>query len=68
MVRWGGDDRRPDESLFSIDVRPGDARLVQVAEKIRRWNFTPGLGSGVLVDPLQPARRKAAKRLAGQQA
>ncbi|WP_406331686.1 hypothetical protein [Streptomyces sp. NBC_00203] len=68
VVRWGGDDRRPDESLFSIDVRPGDARLVQVAEKIRGWNFTPGLGSGVLVDPLQPARRKAAKRLAGQQA
>ncbi|WP_432176712.1 hypothetical protein [Streptomyces sp. Tue6028] len=67
VVRWGGDDRKPDESLFSIDVGPGDARLSAVAEKIRRWAETPGLGSGVLVDPLQPQRRKAAKRLAAQQ-
>ncbi|MCL7427115.1 hypothetical protein [Streptomyces sp. YS415] len=68
VVRWGGDDRNPDESLFYIDVPPGDARLIQVAQKIREWNYTPGKGSGVLVDPLQPQRRKAAKRLAAQQA
>ncbi|WP_369248035.1 hypothetical protein [Streptomyces sp. R41] len=68
VVRWGGDDRAPDESLFYIDVRPDDARLTKVAEKIRTWTFTPGQGSGVLVDPLQSQRRKAAERLASQQA
>lgn len=67
VVRWGGDDATPDESLFSIDVPPGDNRLVKVAAKIRGWNHTPGMGSGVLVDPQQPHRRASAKRLAAQQ-
>lgn len=67
VVRWGGDDATPDESLFSIDVPPGDNRLVEVAAKIRGWNHTPGKGSGVLVDPQQPHRRASAKRLAAQQ-
>ncbi len=67
VVRWGGDDSKPDESLFYIDVPPGDERLIRVAEKIRGWAYTPGKGVGVLVDPLQPQRRKAAERLAGQQ-
>ncbi|MFJ4907613.1 hypothetical protein ACIQCR_04680 [Streptomyces sp. NPDC093249] len=67
VVRWGGDDATPDESLFSIDVPPGDNRLVKVAAKIRGWNHTPGKGSGVLVDPQQPHRRASAKRLAAQQ-
>ncbi|GAA2520580.1 MULTISPECIES: twin-arginine translocation signal domain-containing protein [Streptomyces] len=68
VIRWGGDDSTPDESLFYIDVPPGDERLVRVALKIRGWAYTPGRGSGVLVDPLQPRRRKAAERLAAQQA
>ncbi|WKX12199.2 hypothetical protein [Streptomyces sp. NL15-2K] len=67
VVRWGGDDSRPNESLFYIDVPPGDERLTRVAEKIRGWTYTPGKGAGVLVDPLQPERRTAANRLAGQQ-
>ncbi|WP_411069538.1 hypothetical protein [Streptomyces sp. cmx-4-25] len=67
VVRWGGDDATPDESLFSIDVPPGDNRLVKVAAKIRGWSHTPGKGSGVLVDPQQPHRRASAKRLAAQQ-
>ncbi|MFJ2557307.1 MULTISPECIES: hypothetical protein [unclassified Streptomyces] len=67
VVRWGGDDRTPDESLFSIDVPPGDERLTEVAAKIRGWTHTPGQGSGVLVDPRRPERRKAAERLAAQQ-
>ncbi|MFF2526987.1 hypothetical protein [Streptomyces liangshanensis] len=67
VVRWGGDDRRPDESLFYIDVPPGDERLTEVAAKIRGWSHTAGQGSGVLVDPLLPQRRKAAERLAVQQ-
>ncbi|MFI6275875.1 hypothetical protein [Streptomyces sp. NPDC050988] len=67
VVRWGGDDGKPDESLFYIDVPPGDERLIKVAEKLRHWAYTPGRGAGVLVDPLQPQRRKAAKRLAGRQ-
>jgi hypothetical protein len=68
VLRWGGDDGTPDESLFYIDVPPGDERLTKVAQKIRGWSFIPGRGSGVLVDTLQPHRRKAAKRLAAQQA
>ncbi|MFD8205348.1 hypothetical protein ACFV2S_02875 [Streptomyces sp. NPDC059695] len=67
VVRWGGDDARPDESLFSIDVPPGDDRLTRAAAKIRGWNHTPGKGSGVLVDPLQAHRRASAERLATQQ-
>lgn len=68
VVRWGGDDDKPDESLFYIDVPPGDERLTKVAEKIWHWAYTPGQGSGVLVDPLQSQRRKAAEQLAGKQA
>ncbi|MFI1884786.1 hypothetical protein [Streptomyces jumonjinensis] len=67
VVRWGGDDRRPDESLFSIDVPPADARLARLAEKIRSWDYIPGQGAGTPVDPSQPQRRKAAKRLAARQ-
>ncbi|WP_426363738.1 hypothetical protein [Streptomyces sp. E-08] len=67
VVRWGGDDAKPDESLFSIDVPPGDERLTRTAAKIRGWNHTPGQGSGVLLDPLQPQRRASAKRLATRQ-
>ncbi|MFC9426773.1 hypothetical protein [Streptomyces sp. NPDC056987] len=67
VVRWGGDDRVPDESLFSIDVPPGDKRLTEVAAKIRGWTHTPGQGSGVIVDTRSPERRKAAERLAARQ-
>ncbi|MET9599891.1 hypothetical protein [Streptomyces sp. NPDC006459] len=67
VVRWGGDDAKPDESLFYIDVRPGDERLGTVAGKIWDWNHTPGLGSGVLVDTVQPQRKSSADRLAAQQ-
>lgn len=68
IVRWGGDDHKPDESLFYIDVGPDDERLIRVADKIRTWNYTPGMGSGVVIDPLQPKRRSAAERLAARQA
>ncbi|MFD6171332.1 hypothetical protein [Streptomyces coeruleorubidus] len=67
VVRWGGDDKRPDEALFYIDTAPGDRRLSQLAEKIRHWDWTPGAGAGSGADPLQPARRRAAERLARQQ-
>jgi hypothetical protein len=66
-VRWGGDDRHPDEALFYIDVGPGDARLPQVAAKFRGWAQTPGQGAGTISDPLQPRRRRAAQRLTRQQ-
>ncbi|MFY1678411.1 hypothetical protein [Streptomyces sp. WMMC905] len=46
VVRWGGDDKRPDEALFYVAVAPGDARLPQLAERIVRWNWTPGRGAG----------------------
>ncbi|OLZ67881.1 hypothetical protein AV521_23110 [Streptomyces sp. IMTB 2501] len=68
VVRWGGDDRRPYEGLFSIDVKPGDVRLAKIAGRIRGWNETPGEGAGTGPDPYQPARKRAADRLARQQA
>ncbi|MFF0188033.1 hypothetical protein [Streptomyces sp. NPDC005244] len=68
VVRWGGDDRTPDESLFYISVGPDDKRLAKVADKIWTWNHTPGRGSGVMIDPMQPARRSRAERLAAVQA
>ncbi|WP_086563197.1 twin-arginine translocation signal domain-containing protein [Streptomyces africanus] len=67
VVRWGGDDKRPDEALFYIDAAPGDSRLAQTAEKIRHWDWTPGAGAGSGADPLQPSRKRAAERLARQQ-
>ncbi|MGC9540906.1 hypothetical protein [Streptomyces sp. UG1] len=67
VVRWGGDDKKPDEALFYIDVPPGDERLVRVANKIRRWVATPGEGAGAAVDPFQRKRRQAAEQLARQQ-
>lgn len=68
VVRWGGDDRKPDEALFYIDVKPHDHRLAKVAGKIQGWTATPGEGAGSGVDPFQPKRRRAADRLARQQA
>ncbi|MGC0338995.1 hypothetical protein [Streptomyces sp. SLBN-8D4] len=63
VVRWSGDDRHADESLFYIDVKPGDARLAAVANKIRTWQATPGEGAGAPVDVLAAGRRKAAENL-----
>jgi hypothetical protein len=67
VVRWGGDDSRPDESLFAIDVKPADARLTAVVEKIRVWKDTPGKGAGTPVDVRASGRRKAAKALESRQ-
>ncbi|WP_432191510.1 hypothetical protein [Streptomyces sp. bgisy027] len=67
VVRWGGDDRKPDEALFYVDVPPGDERLVRVANKIRLWAATPGRGAGSDVDPFRRKRREAAEQLARQQ-
>jgi hypothetical protein len=50
VVRWGGHDHKPDESLFYITVSPNDRRLTTTANRIRRWNNTPGRGAGVLAD------------------
>ncbi|WP_425584320.1 hypothetical protein, partial [Streptomyces violaceus] len=59
----GGDDRTPDESLFSVDVRPGDQRLARVAARIRGWQLEPGAGAGSPVNVLAGGRRKAARAL-----
>ncbi|UBU12572.1 hypothetical protein [Nonomuraea gerenzanensis] len=67
VVRWGGDDDRPDESRFSIDVPPGDERLHRVAAKIRAWNGEPGQGAGAAQSPFDTERRKAARKLQLQQ-
>ncbi|MEG3628521.1 hypothetical protein [Streptomyces poriticola] len=62
VVRWGGDDRRPYEGLFYLDVPPGDERLARVAAKIRGWSGTPGAGAGVVPDVTEPSRRPRAAR------
>ncbi|MER7536446.1 hypothetical protein ABTX77_16915 [Streptomyces sp. NPDC097704] len=49
VVRWGGDDKPVDESLFYIAVGPLDPRLADLAARIREWNATPGRGAGVTV-------------------
>ncbi|MEV3966908.1 twin-arginine translocation signal domain-containing protein [Streptomyces sp. NPDC050698] len=67
VVRWGADDRTPDESLFSVDVRPGDKKLVQVAARIRGWRLEPGAGAGSPVNVPAPGRRKAARALERRQ-
>ncbi|MFG2403553.1 twin-arginine translocation signal domain-containing protein [Streptomyces brevispora] len=67
VVRWGGDDKRPDESLFYLAVKPGDRLLDTVARKIRGWSDQPGEGAGGPVDVLSAERRSAAKALAREQ-
>ncbi|MFC8226336.1 twin-arginine translocation signal domain-containing protein [Streptomyces sp. NPDC057287] len=67
VVRWGGDDRTPDEALFYLDVQPGDPRLGETVTRLRDWEAHPGQGAGVLVDVHAPGRRKAAKNLERRQ-
>ncbi|MFI7359219.1 twin-arginine translocation signal domain-containing protein [Streptomyces avidinii] len=67
VVRWGGDDKRVDESLFYIDCGPADERVRKTADKLRAWEEMPGAGAGVEVDVLAQPRRTRAERLAGAQ-
>ncbi|MBE1491499.1 hypothetical protein [Plantactinospora soyae] len=66
-VRWGGDDREVDESLFYIAIGPHDEQVRTVADKFRGWEATPGKGAGVDVDVLSPSRRSRAESLASVQ-
>ncbi|WP_055617368.1 hypothetical protein [Streptomyces phaeochromogenes] len=67
VVRWGGDDDRPYEALFSIDVPPGDKRLTDLVAKLRTWADEPGAGPGTQVDVADAKRRKAATALERRQ-
>ncbi|MEU8538762.1 hypothetical protein AB0C52_02005 [Streptomyces sp. NPDC048717] len=67
VVRWGGDDRNVDESLFYLTVGPDDAKLASVAERIRVGAPTSGQSAGVLVDVHDQRRRAAADALARRQ-
>ncbi|MFG3182127.1 hypothetical protein [Streptomyces nigra] len=67
VVRWSGDDKRPDESLFSIDAAPNSPRLRSLAAELRGLREHPGRGAGVPADPLATDRRQAAEALARQQ-
>lgn len=67
VVRWGGDDPRPDESLFSVDVPPGDARLMAVGARLRGAEELPAARVGVAIDVAAPARRRAAAALRQRQ-
>ncbi|NUP21130.1 MAG: hypothetical protein HOZ81_34695 [Streptomyces sp.] len=49
VVRWGGDDGRPYEALFSIGVPPGDERLTTLVARLRTWAEEPGKGPGTPV-------------------
>ncbi|MFH9129722.1 hypothetical protein ACH4KC_16890 [Streptomyces griseoaurantiacus] len=67
VVRWGGDDPvAPKEGHFQIDVRPGDAGLRKLAEKIEKWNRTPGEGAGT-IDAFTPRRLRAAEAMRARQ-
>ncbi|WP_433553035.1 hypothetical protein ACQP08_06605 [Micromonospora zamorensis] len=61
VVRWGGDDRRPNEALFSIDVPPDDSHLALIASRLRGWRDMAGRGAGGHVDVMAHGRRSAAK-------
>jgi hypothetical protein len=67
VVRWGGDDARPDESLFSIDLPPGDPRVAELAARLRGAEEIAAEKVGVAVDVATPARRKAATALKQRQ-
>ncbi|EDY48962.1 conserved hypothetical protein [Streptomyces clavuligerus] len=67
VARWGGDDRTPDESLFSLAAGPGDPSLTAVADRIRAWRATPGRGAGTVVDIYAPERLRAARALESRQ-
>ncbi|WP_026248416.1 twin-arginine translocation signal domain-containing protein [Streptomyces sp. LaPpAH-108] len=67
VVRWGGDDKTPDESLFYVAVKPGSPLLAKVVAKLRGWEKQPGKGAGAPVDVLSGKRRDAAKALAREQ-
>ncbi|MFD5567252.1 hypothetical protein [Streptomyces cadmiisoli] len=67
VVRWGGDDSPVDESLFYLDLGPDDARVRELADRLRAGAATPGRGAGVQVDVLSRSRRGRADRLARQQ-
>lgn len=60
VVRWGGDDHSADESLFYINVKPGDHQLLKTADKIRCWKDSAGQGAGTRVDVSSRVRRNAA--------
>ncbi|AVZ72883.1 hypothetical protein SLUN_12465 [Streptomyces lunaelactis] len=67
VVRWGGDDSKPDEALFYVDVPPGDATLAKKAAQLRNWQDEPDKGAGTPVDVLARERRNAAKSLERRQ-
>ncbi|WP_282795735.1 hypothetical protein [Streptomyces sp. CC224B] len=67
VVRWGGDDRKADESLFYLAVPPGDKHLARVAARVRAWQAAPGEGAGAPVDVRSRKRRSAAKSLERRQ-
>ncbi|MET7574302.1 M15 family metallopeptidase [Streptomyces sp. NPDC005492] len=67
LVSWGGDFTIPDEAHFQLAVPPSDARVTALAAKLRGWTATPGLGAGVIQNPLDPHRRDAALRVQRRQ-
>ncbi|WP_306213719.1 hypothetical protein [Actinoplanes sp. RD1] len=67
LVRWGGDDREVDESLFYLVAGPRDERVRAIGDKLRGWEASPGEGAGTEVDVLSRSRRARADDLARRQ-
>lgn len=57
VIRWGGHAKPVKESHFQINVGPGDARLSDLARRIRDEEAGPGSGAGS-IDPFLPSRLK----------
>ena len=56
VVRWGGDDAEPDDSLFYISSGPDNDTTQVVARDLRTADETPGQGAG-RSSGRKPARR-----------
>ena len=61
------EDRFTARELWGEAAGPRDSRVRSVADKLRKWNATPGEGAGVGVDFLAPSRRGRAEGLARSQ-
>lgn len=66
-VRWGGDDKHVDESLFYIDVGPTDKLFDETASAVQTWVDTPGAGARMSYDAGDVDRRRRAVRLQKRQ-
>lgn len=68
VVRWGGDDKQVDQSLFYIDVPPSDRLIARVGLRLQGVIDSPATAAGVMVDFLEAPRVRRASDLGRRQA